>query len=209
MLVPLFVVPTHKQVIPDLFQCATYPLTCLIDYLWKKHEPSLKEGYVVNPFELETMAMLERTLNYAHTGSARVLTRTLMDRAWLSISVVKDGLPCISNTFIQPGSLASGMVSIRQDTWPVHPGTQMPLTSSQRSQELTYGKPHYAVRQSHSSRSHITDHGHNAGCVLLFVYRIMDMGVNVGCGTFVDRLSQSYLASFTINLAMKYSTLFL
>lgn len=159
---------------------------------------------MVNPFELETMAMLERTLNYAHTGSARVLTRTLMDRAWLSISVVKDGLPCISNTFIQPGSLASGMVSIRQDTWPVHPGTQMPLTSSQRSQELTYGKPHYAVRQSHSSRSHITDHGHNAGCVLLFVYRIMDMGVNVGCGTFVDRLSQSYLASFTINLAMKY-----
>lgn len=66
----------------------------------------------MDPFELETIAMLECALNYAHTGSARVLTRALMDRAWLSLSVVNDGLPCISNSFIQAGSLWSGLVTI-------------------------------------------------------------------------------------------------
>lgn len=123
----------------------TYPLTCLIEHLWKKHEPVLKEGHVVDPFELETVAMLERALNYAHTGSARVLTRMLMDRAWLSLSVVNDGLPCISSSFIPAGSLSSGLVTIRREKWPVHPVTHVPLTASQRSQELTYGKPHYSV----------------------------------------------------------------
>jgi len=134
-----------RQIVPELFECATYPLTCLIEHLWKKHEPSLKEGYVVDPFELETMAMLERALNYAHTGSACVLTRTLMDRAWLGLSVVNDGLPCISSSFIHGGSLSSGLITIRREKWPVHPVTQIPLTASQRSQELTYGKPHYSV----------------------------------------------------------------
>ncbi|KAF8122097.1 hypothetical protein EV363DRAFT_1405218 [Boletus edulis] len=148
----------EKDVVPELFQCTTFPLTSLIENLWKKHEPNLKEGYVVDPFELETIAMLERALNYAHTGSARVLTRRLMDRAWLSLSVMQDGLPCISNSFIQAGSLSSGLISIWREKWPVHPVTRMPLTASQRSQELTYGKPHFS----------------------------------------------SYLASFTIKLAMKY-----
>jgi hypothetical protein len=118
----------------------------LVEYLWRKHEPSLKEGYIVDPFDLEMMAMLERALNYAYTGSAKVLTRTLMpDRAWLSLSVINNGLPCILNTFIPAGSLSSGLVSIRREKWPLHPITHMPLTASQRSQEVTYGKVHYSV----------------------------------------------------------------
>lgn len=135
------------QVVPELFQCTSYPITCLMEYLWKKHEPNLRQGYVVDPFELETMAMLERVLNYAHTGSARVLTRTLMDRAWLSLSVVNDGLPCISKSFIQAGSLSSGLITIRREKWPIHPASLSPLTASQRTQELTYGKPHFSVSQ--------------------------------------------------------------
>lgn len=114
----------------------------------------LKEDYVVDPVELETVAMLERALNYAHTGSARVLTKRLMDRAWLSLSVVNDGLPCISNSFIQAGSLSSGLVTVRRDKWPVHPITRIPLTASQRSQELTYGKAHFAVSHHTSASLH-------------------------------------------------------
>lgn len=138
------------QVVPELFRCATYPLTCLLERLWKTHEPRLKEGYAVDPFELETVSMLERALNYAHTGSARVLTRSLMDRAWLSLSVVNDGLPCISSSFIRAGSLSSGLIAIRCENWPVHPITLVPLTASQRSQELTYGKSHFSVSRRHS-----------------------------------------------------------
>lgn len=101
----------HWQVIPEMFKYVTYPLTCLIKLLWMKHEPLLKEGYVMNPFKLEMVVMLEHALNYAHMGSTRVLTRTL-DCPWLGLSVVNDRLPCISSSFIQLGSLSLVLITI-------------------------------------------------------------------------------------------------
>ena len=124
--------------------------------------------------------MLERTLNYAHTGSARVLTRALMDRAWLGLSVLNDGLPCIADTFIPAGSLSAGIVTVQRDRWPIHPITRLPLTASQRSQELTYGKGHFAVSPL---RSHISCSDGNV--------------LPVPSG-------QSYLAAFTIAVAMEH-----
>lgn len=128
----------------------------MIELLWKDIEPKLEAGYVVDPCLLETMAILERTLNYGHTGSTRVLTKTLMDRMWLGLSVVKDGLPSIADWFISSGALAAGMVSIQKDLWPVHTRTRLPLTASQRSQELTYGKGHYIVSCVFMPFSHIS-----------------------------------------------------
>ncbi|KAG6370252.1 hypothetical protein JVT61DRAFT_12196 [Boletus reticuloceps] len=136
-------VALKKGVVPELFQCATYPLTCLIEKLWKDVEPSLEAGYVVDPCILETMAMLERTLNYGHTGNTRVLTKTLMNQMWLGLSVVQDGLPCIADWFISSAAMSAGMITIQKDRWPVHARTRLPLTASQRCQELTYGKGHY------------------------------------------------------------------
>lgn len=156
---------THEpQVVPELFQCATYPLTCLIEKLWKDVEPSLEVGYAVDPCILETLAVLERTLNYGHTGSTRVLTTTLMNRMWLGLSVVRDGLPCIADWFISSGAMSAGMITIQKDMWPVHNRTRVPLTASQRCQELTYGKGHYAVSRT-TTIVHIRTHAHIATIV--------------------------------------------
>ncbi|KAH0826434.1 hypothetical protein J3R83DRAFT_5416 [Lanmaoa asiatica] len=132
-----------KDIVPELFQCTTYPLTSLIEHLWDSIEPSLALSHIVDPCTLETIAMLEHTLNYGHTGSVCVLTHALMDRAWLGLSVLNNGLPSITGSFITAGSLSSGMIAIQKDRWPVHPVTCLPLTASQCSQELTYGKCHY------------------------------------------------------------------
>ncbi|KAG2737670.1 hypothetical protein P692DRAFT_20883334, partial [Suillus brevipes Sb2] len=144
------------DLIPSLFAWATYPLTALIDALWDAHRHSIKANAVLEPCVIEVMSMLERALNYAHTGNARVLCRRLMDRAWMSLGLIHDGLPCISDTFISSASLitASSKVVIRQDGWPVDQQTRRPLTSSRRSQQFTYGKDHYEAYEARFTIRH-------------------------------------------------------
>ncbi|KAG9311945.1 hypothetical protein JVU11DRAFT_8206 [Chiua virens] len=132
-----------KEFIPKLFQSASYPLTSLLTHFWNTYKNDLKENYAIDPSVVEMVAMLERALNYAHTGSARVLTRKLMDRSWLSLSVIKDGLPSISPKFITHASLSTGLIMIELDKWPVDKATSRPLTASRRTQELTWGLDHY------------------------------------------------------------------
>jgi hypothetical protein len=92
--------------------------------------------------------MLERTLNYAHTGNAKVLCTKLMDRSWLSLGLLNDGFPSISDAFIAHGALTTGSLILRCANWPVDSTTRTPLTSSRRSQQLTYGNAHYEVNLS-------------------------------------------------------------
>ncbi|KAI6010564.1 hypothetical protein EDC04DRAFT_2610141 [Pisolithus marmoratus] len=128
--------PNPSQIIPELFKCVTYPITALIDLIWGKHMEDLKAGKMMDPCMIEFVSMLERTLNYAHTGNAAVLCKKLMDRAWLSLGLIQDGFPCLSDTFLAHGSLQSGQIIM----W---------STSSKRCQELTYGQDHYKIYEAH------------------------------------------------------------
>lgn len=95
---------------------------------------------------IETTAMFEHILNFAHTGNARVLIRNLMDRAWLSLGCLADGMPCISDDFILHHSLhGPGVFTIVTNKWPVTGETRRPLTASKRTQELMYGEKYYIV----------------------------------------------------------------
>lgn len=133
------------QFVPQLFQSATYPITSLLQHFWKTYKPHLKDNYIVDPPVLEMVAMLERALNYAHTGNAKVLTKKLMDRSWLSLSVIKDGMPCISHHFISSGSMSTSLITVKSDKWPVDSVVHCPLTASRRTQLLTWGESHYQV----------------------------------------------------------------
>ncbi|KAG2355766.1 hypothetical protein BDR07DRAFT_1381286 [Suillus spraguei] len=130
IITPLLKVWSHPTQIPSLFAWATYPLTTMIDTLWDDNRNSIKENAVLDPRVIEVMSMLERALNYAHTGNARVLCRQLMDRAWISL-----------DSFIAHGSLVGGK-------------TRRPLTSSRRSQELTYGTGQYKAYEAHFTIRH-------------------------------------------------------
>lgn len=133
------------QFVPKLFKFVTFPITALIETFWKNHVEDLDKEKLVEPCTIEFVSMLERTLNYAHTGNAAVLTKKLMDRAWLSLGLLIDGFPALSDAFIARNALFSGQITVRQDCWPVDRSTRRPLTSSQRSQELTYGSEHFEV----------------------------------------------------------------
>jgi len=133
------------QIIPDLFKYASYPVTALIDLFWKKYNRQLCTGSVIDPCMIEVVSMLEHTLNYAHTGNAAVLCKKLMDRSWLSLGLLADGFPALSDAFIALGALSMEQLVVQSDSWPVDSQACCPLTSSKRSQQLTYGKAHYEV----------------------------------------------------------------
>ncbi|KAF8119387.1 hypothetical protein EV363DRAFT_1199073, partial [Boletus edulis] len=88
--------PFKQEVIPNLLKWTTYPITCLIDMLWKQHRPDLVLGKTVDPYHIEFMSMLERTLNYAHTGSGKVLCSKLMLPHFLALGILHDGMPCLN-----------------------------------------------------------------------------------------------------------------
>jgi len=67
------------QVVPNLLQSATYPITAMLDIFWDKYAPFIKKGKMVDPCTIETVSMLERALNYGHTRNAAVLPRSIMD----------------------------------------------------------------------------------------------------------------------------------
>lgn len=96
------------------------------------------------PVELvELVALLERTLAYAHTGNAKVLSRGLMRRLWLLTSLLEQGLPVLApEVKIHLGSTYP--VSLYLKYWPTNENG-IPLCASTKVQELTYGEQHYQV----------------------------------------------------------------
>ncbi|KAI6043194.1 hypothetical protein EDC04DRAFT_2600374 [Pisolithus marmoratus] len=136
------------DIIPELFKCAMYPVTALIEMFWAKHKQDLQDKRNIDACTIEVMSMLEQTLNFAHTGNAAVLSTRLMDRAWLSLGLLSDGFPALSDTFIAHGALSMGQVMVRQHEWPVEAETQWPMMSSKWAQQLTYGKAHYEAYEA-------------------------------------------------------------
>ncbi|KAG2146603.1 uncharacterized protein EDB93DRAFT_1250884 [Suillus bovinus] len=140
--------------IPSLFAWATFPLTALLETIWEMHSNTLVDGAVIDPCIIEFTSMVERALNFSHTGNARVLCRRLMDRSWISLGIIHDGLPSISDAFVAYGSLNTGKLVIRQELWPVDQDTRRPLTSSRRTQELTYSKEYYEAYEARFTIRH-------------------------------------------------------
>ncbi|KAF8422582.1 hypothetical protein L210DRAFT_931249 [Boletus edulis BED1] len=138
------VVAFKFNLIPKIYSWCTFPVTCLLENLWQTVQPVFeKPGRCTTAYVIEMVAMLERVLNFGHTGNAQVLVKRLMDRAWLSLGLLMDGFPCISPDFIAYETLGTKTVIPVKNKWPVDPCTRRPLTASKRVQQLTYGDLHY------------------------------------------------------------------
>ena len=99
------------------------------------------------------MAVLERLLNFAHTGSAKVLTTGLMNRLWAS-RALKDGCMPMFSDVLSFGGPTNTLPTVPLSLWPYNRITKMPYLASKRAQELTYGEDHFLVRLGDSAPSH-------------------------------------------------------
>ncbi|KAG9309436.1 hypothetical protein JVU11DRAFT_10690 [Chiua virens] len=142
------IVVIKSNIIPRIYEWTSYPIACLIDHFWTAWKGHIEDELPVPPFVIESVAMLERTLNFAHTGNAQVLCRGLMGPAFLSLGIVNDGFPCISDNFICHGSMAMGKLVVVIDGWPVDKKTRRPLTASRRVQQLTFGNTYYEAYEA-------------------------------------------------------------
>ncbi|KAH7917084.1 hypothetical protein BV22DRAFT_1052696, partial [Leucogyrophana mollusca] len=129
------------QLLPQVVQWTSYGICCLLEDGWKDSKTLITNKQKVPPYMVETISMLERTLNFGHTGNARVLTRGTMEPAWLSMSLLQDGLPSISPMFAL-GAADQPTIKVRERHWPIESATGLPRLASQRSQILTYGNDH-------------------------------------------------------------------
>ncbi|KAI9456721.1 hypothetical protein HD554DRAFT_2177974 [Boletus coccyginus] len=154
------VIAFKPDLIPKIYKWTTYPITTLLESLWQQVQPVLNEpgGAYVKPYIVELVAMLERVLNFAHTGNAQVLVRGLMDRAWLSLGCLIDGCPCVSDDFIGHQSLGTNRIVYHTSHWPVDPSTHLPLMASKRVLELTYGHRYYRCYQSKFAIEHAVNY---------------------------------------------------
>jgi hypothetical protein len=124
-----------------IYTWTTYPLTCLLELVWKSAQHSKQAVGHPKPTLVELCACVERALNYMHTGNAAVISTTLMNPLWIGMSIVQDGLPCLNHTIIPAQSRTCMVIDYK---WP-HNDKLQPKSASRVSQIRNYGEGHFNV----------------------------------------------------------------
>ncbi|KAI0056697.1 hypothetical protein BV25DRAFT_1842115 [Artomyces pyxidatus] len=119
---------------PQVINWTSYPFTALIDRIYAEVRGA-KEP--VNPYTVEVLSMLDRTINFAHTGNAAVFVG-VMKRAWLSLGVLEHGYPSLWPGVKRQHGRFLGVNAL---FWPTNDKGQ-PLMASYRAQLLTFGLKH-------------------------------------------------------------------
>jgi hypothetical protein len=96
------------------------------------------------------IAILERVLAYAYSGSAKVLPRKLMGAFWITHALSLTGCPSINPRILEflSSSASEGRTfNLNTKAWPVTTSPYKPLLASTRALELTYDPTFQQVSQ--------------------------------------------------------------
>lgn len=129
--------PFYK-VFPQIYSWASFPITSALTYIYDTYIKSLNANSPpVDPYVVEVASILERGLNFMHTGSARVIHTTTMGANALfpGASLIQHGTMFFSNTV----TFSDG-VDVKGVNWPGQ-ATGVPKSSASRSAQYAYGGP--------------------------------------------------------------------
>lgn len=124
----------------------TYPLTCFIESIFQQAQTA-NSNSKNDPLLVEICSVAERALNYMHTGNAAVIATSVMNPLWTGLAIIQDGQPCFNPKYVVTAH--GSRVQILPEYWPYNKKRHQPLSSSKRSQLLTYGDSHYHVSAHH------------------------------------------------------------
>jgi hypothetical protein len=127
-----------------LYSWTTYPLTCLIQAIWKHCSPRIGQDYP-DLVHVELCSIAERALNYMHTGNVAVISTTSMNPLWVGHAIIQDGLPSFNHRMVTIDTM--GMMQVGKDKWPSDPITHQPRSSAATSQMYVYN--HSVAKVSH------------------------------------------------------------
>ncbi|KAF8312610.1 uncharacterized protein EI90DRAFT_3022931 [Cantharellus anzutake] len=137
-------------IFPKIYQWTTFGFTHLLQRYWLHVNQLIQEKKSIDPYHLEVIASLERAVAFAHSGSGKVLSTSLMDPLWLSLGLGTTGFPSLNPEIMRFEPHApNGMVplTIFSEAWPrnkrqSNPG---PAFSSKRSWIFNYGRPNWEM----------------------------------------------------------------
>jgi hypothetical protein len=151
----------------------TYGPCTLLRKLCDHYIPIIQNGGQVPEYAIEITSVIERTINFAHTGSTRVIATTLMNPLWVGLSLIDHGTPTFRD-LLEMGETAADLPYISDRLWPRHPTTKLPFFASKRAQILTYGAKHWEVchisLQILYTRSRVRYH-HRSGAVVTHTHK--------------------------------------
>lgn len=136
------------QIFPNIYAWVTFGLTSLMLRIIAEALPTLQASSTqqASPFLTECMAVIERTFNFAHTGSSKVLVRRVMDPMWLSLGIKFDTFPVFAPLFHPILESRAPLADTLLRIWPLRPGTFEPLTTSKRAHVLNFSNNSWHVR---------------------------------------------------------------
>ncbi|KAH9828613.1 uncharacterized protein C8Q71DRAFT_912237 [Rhodofomes roseus] len=131
------IVVFKPDVFPAIYHWMTFPVRVVLEKMYTSMVADLQQGRKQPALQIELLAMMERTLAYAHTGNAAVISGC-MGPLWLKRSLLELGFPClhpsmrldVDNDF---------PLSISVTAWPCRPSDMTPLLASSRAFQLTWG----------------------------------------------------------------------
>lgn len=148
-----------SQIFPEIYNWATYGICALIQRLYDLNKLIIHGGAGhVSPYIVELISMLERAYNFGHTGSCKVIIRSLMDAFWLSLGIKHDGFPCLNarlRAMLSETNL-DRIVEMLCNVWPSDPETKEPVCASSKAQIYAYGAAHWAVSLYSLDIRHLT-----------------------------------------------------
>lgn len=127
-----------------MYSWVTYGITTLLERMWREHGVRVAMGHNTGPSAIEVCCALERTLAYAYTGNAKVLSRALMEPLFITRSLLEHGLPTINTDIVKFLSTPESRVIIIEKEWPTTKAG--PITCSKGAHILRYGMSSWMVR---------------------------------------------------------------
>jgi len=91
----------------------------------------------LNPLNVELCAILERALNFMHTGNLKVLVNKVMSPLWIGDALVQDGLPCLNPNVIR--FYGSSSWQVLGQHWPWDPLSGVPMSAAFRVMVFNFG----------------------------------------------------------------------
>lgn len=133
-----------SQAFPSLYKWTTYPLTSLLDAIFKQRRAVFETNKFDHTLLVEFCSVVERAVNFMHTGNTAVIATTVMNPLWIGRALVKDGFPSINSDIVDI-SQKDYRIKIDGQKWPFDKTRHQPHSSSRRSHLLTYGESHFNV----------------------------------------------------------------
>ena len=97
-----FTVPeVLQQVFPEIYHWTTFPLTLLLSTMGRELAKSLAGDRFKLATLVEFCSVVERALNYMHTGNAAVILQDVMNPLWVGRALLVDGFPCFNSSPVQ------------------------------------------------------------------------------------------------------------